>query len=89
FITSVKVVAPLLLTGLLVWNVVSLFQGGGVYGASSGYSLLSNILGGWAITALVFASGFIVLLIVKRREKRGFVEEEIEWEGGPGREPRC
>ena len=54
----------ILLGGFFLWNVITLFtKSDGIYG---GYSLASNIIGGWAITILVFVSGFIVKLIAKR-----------------------
>lgn len=31
-------------------------------------------------SALVFASGFILKLIVRHKKKHGFVEDEIVWE---------
>ena len=36
FNISIKVVAPVILAGLFVWNIVALFMGGGVYGAADG-----------------------------------------------------
>ena len=64
FCTSIKFCAPILLGGFFLWNVITLFtKSDGIYG---GYSLASNIIGGWAITILVFVSGFIVKLIAKR-----------------------
>jgi len=69
FITSVKVISPILLVAFFVWNVVELFvKKGGIYG---GYSLTSNIICGWLMVAFVFASGFIVKLLEKK-----FVKEE-------------
>ncbi|MBQ2676048.1 MAG: sodium-dependent transporter [Clostridia bacterium] len=80
FTASVRFIAPVLLSVLFVWNIVVLFQGGGVYGAADGYSLASNIVLGWAVMALVFVSGFIVKLIVNRQKKKGFVEQDITWD---------
>ena len=79
---SIKYVAPILLSALFVWNLVTLFTGSnkGLYGRADGYSLTANILGGWLIVALTIASGFIVKLFVKMRAKKGFVEKEIYWD---------
>ena len=77
FISTLKYIAPILLSVMFIWNLVTLFtKQNGVYG---GYPLWTNIVGGWIITALVFASGFIVKAIVKAKKKKGFVEEEPVW----------
>lgn len=77
FVTSIKFVAPVLLTGLFVWNLYSLFAGGGVYG---GYPLWSNIIGGWCVTALVFISPFAVKKYIESRKKKGFRDDEYDWD---------
>ena len=77
FQATVKVIAPVGLTALLVWAIVDLVKAGGIYG---GYPLWTNFLGGWIITALVLASGFIVKFIVYKMKKKGFVENEIVWD---------
>ncbi|MBU0936438.1 MAG: sodium-dependent transporter [Spirochaetes bacterium] len=79
FNTSVRFAAPVLLVFLLVWNVISLIKAGGVYGAADGYPLWANIVGGWLITILVFASGYIVKLIAAARARKGLVEDESSW----------
>ncbi len=66
FNVIVKFVAPIILTGFLGWNLYALIKSGGIYGASSNYSLLSNILGGWLVTAIVLISGFIARIIAKK-----------------------
>ena len=58
----------------------TLFSGGGVYGAADGYSLSANIIGGWLIMALSLISGFIVRGIVKARAKRGYTEDDVNWD---------
>ena len=80
FVLSIRFIAPILLTGFFVWNVVTLFMNGGVYGAADGYTLGSNIAGGWVLTILVFASGFIVKAIVAHRKKKGIPEELRSWD---------
>lgn len=81
FAASVKFVAPLLLIGLFVWNMVVLFgQNGGSYG---GYPIWAQIAAGWVVSGFVFASGFIAKLIVRRKKKQGFVEDEVIWEDTP------
>ena len=37
FVVSIKFLAPLTLTGFFIWNLVSLFKAGGIYGAKKGY----------------------------------------------------
>ena len=79
FIGSIKFIAPIALTGFCIWNLYSLFKGGGIYGAESGYPLWSNIIGGWAVTFLVFVSGFIAKAIINRKKKNGFIDEYNAW----------
>lgn len=82
FISSIKVIAPVILTVMFGWNLYDLFsKKGGLYG---NYTVWQNILGGWLLTAIVISSGFIVKLIVKiLKKKKGFVENEIYWEDTP------
>ena len=80
FVTSIKFLAPLALTGFFVWNIYALFKAGGIYGAESGYSLASNIIGGWLILAICFFSGFIVKIIEKIMAKKGYTPDEDVWE---------
>lgn len=78
FITSVKFIAPLLLTTLFCWNLYDLFVvKNGNYGDYPQWALF---VGGWLITILVMLSGFVVKAIVAVKKKKGFVEEEIIWE---------
>lgn len=83
FNISIKIIAPVVLFGLFVWNIVSLFSGGGIYGAADGYSLAWNIVGGWALMGLSLISGGIVKLIVKAREKKGYREDNRIWDEIP------
>lgn len=78
FYASLKFFAPVFLIGFFIWNVVTLFKAGGIYGTADGYTLTSNILGGWLISVLVFASGFIVRAIDKKRGKDDGVESRWE-----------
>ena len=78
FYLSIKFVAPVILTALFVWNIVSLFVGGGIYGAGDGYSLLSNIILGWLIMGLSLISGFIVKAIAKARKTDA--EKDVGWD---------
>ncbi|MCR5330950.1 MAG: sodium-dependent transporter [Lachnospiraceae bacterium] len=80
FYPSIKVITPVVLSILFIWNIVSLFKNGGIYGANDGYSLASNIIGGWLIIALSIFSGLIVKLIVFRLKKKGFKEDDRNWD---------
>ena len=80
FIPSIKVVSPIVLIGLFVWNLVNLFKGGGIYGAADGYALWANIVFGWGIVVLILCSGLIVKLIVKIKSAKGFEEDSRTWE---------
>lgn len=67
FNLSVKIIAPLLLIGFFAWNLYSLIRdSNGLYG---GYPAWANIVFGWGLTALVFLSGFVAILIEKRQKK--------------------
>ena len=80
FVISIKILAPITLAGFFIWNLVSLFKAGGIYGAADGYSLASNIIGGWVILGLCFFSGLIVKAVEKSLEKKGFVPDDDVWE---------
>ena len=80
FYPSIKVITPVVLTFLFVWNIVSLFKNGGIYGASDGYSLASNIIGGWLIIAISVFSGAIIKLVVNRMKKKGYREDDRTWD---------
>lgn len=76
FHISVRYVAPAALIILFVWNLYNLFVNkGGHYG----YALWAECLAGWLVSALVFASGLIMRLVIRHKEKKGFVEAEIVW----------
>lgn len=80
FVGSIKFIAPIALIGFGIWNLYTLFAGGGVYGADSGYPLWSNIVGGWLVTLIVFISGFVAKAILNSKKKSGFVEDDNDWE---------
>ncbi|MFI3327392.1 MAG: sodium-dependent transporter, partial [Clostridia bacterium] len=78
FITSVKFVAPALLTILLALKMYTLFAvDGGIYG---GYPMWAIMLGGWCVTVLCAVSGFIVKAIVANMKKKGFKEDDTSWD---------
>ena len=79
FASSVKVVSPLLLAALFIWNMVVLFaQKNGTYDPN--YPIWAQIAAGWAVSVLVFSSGFIAKGVVRHKTKKGFVEDEVVWE---------
>ena len=75
FNTSIKFIAPAALAFLFVWQFVALIQNGFRY--NKDYNLAAEIIAGWLVTILVFVSGFIVNLIMKRT-KRGIMIQDIE-----------
>lgn len=78
FAASVKFISPVLLAALFIWNIVTLFvQSGGTYNPD--YPIWAQIAAGWAVTILVFASGFIAKAVIKSKKKKGFVEDEVVW----------
>ena len=82
FASSIKVVAPVLLVALFVWNMIDLFGNkGGSYG---GYPIWAQIAAGWAVSGLVFISGFIARIVINhKKNKEHFVEDEVEWDKAP------
>ena len=80
FLPSIKVISPVVLAGLFIWNLVNLIKGGGIYGAADGYSLKANIIFGWVLVALILCSGLIIKLIVKINSKDDFEEDNRTWD---------
>ncbi|MCR5683904.1 MAG: sodium-dependent transporter [Lachnospiraceae bacterium] len=80
FYPSIKVITPVVLSLLFIWNLVTLFKNGGIYGAADGYSLSANIIGGWLIIAISIFSGAIIKLIVRHMEKKGYKEDNRSWD---------
>lgn len=80
FLPSIKVISPVILTGLFVWNLYNLITSGGVYGAGDGYSLKYNIIFGWSTVLLILCSGLIVKVIVKIKSSKGFKEDDRTWD---------
>lgn len=74
FDIAIKIVAPVSLSILFVWNIVNLFtKQNGIYG---GYNLLSNILAGWVIFGLCMISGFIINAIHKKIMAKKNISED-------------
>ena len=80
FLPSIKVISPVVLAGLFIWNLVNLIKSGGIYGAADGYSLKSNIIFGWALVLLILCSGLIIKLIVKVKSAKGYKEDDRTWD---------
>ena len=78
FVISIKFLAPVALTGFFIWNLVDLFvKNKGIYG---GYSLISNVIGGWVILLLCAFSGLIVKVIENSLKSKGFEPDDAVWE---------
>lgn len=77
FLPSIKFISPVVLSGLCIWNLVSLVTGGGVYGAKDGYTLKSNIMFGWTMIAFILLSGLIIKIIVKAKAVK---EDNRTWD---------
>ena len=80
FVTSIKVISPVLLLVFCGWNLYALFASGGVYGAASGYPLWSNLIAGWGVMLLAFLSGPIINVIYRSKKKKGLAVEEKSWD---------
>ena len=72
FFASVKVIAPALLIGFFVWNMYTLIvKSKGIYGAADNYSLASNVVLGWIVSAVVVLFGIIFTIVEKVKYKDG------------------
>ena len=82
FIPSIKFISPIVLAGLFIWNIYTLFTGEnhGIYGAKDNYALWANIVFGWGIVVLILCSGLIIKLIVKLKSKHGYEEDSRTWD---------
>ncbi len=78
FLVSIKFICPIILSGLFIWNLVTLFAGGGIYGAADGYSLTANLVFGWLLVAITLVCGLIVKLAERKHADR--LEKDITWE---------
>lgn len=78
FEASIKFISPILLAALFIWQLVALINNGFRYDKS--YGLYAEIIGGWLIVVLVFASGFIIDLICKKTKwgRKILLEEKKE-----------
>ena len=90
FIPSIKVIAPTVLSGLFVWNIVNF-----TFDESDGrgccpfareqkacrfFATEANIVFGWAVILLILLSGLIIKAIVRAKAKNGFTEDEKTWD---------
>jgi len=76
FRISIRYIAPITLFILFAWNIYNLFV---VKGGNYSYAIWAECIAGWFVSALVFASGFIMKSVIKYKKSKGFVEAEIEW----------
>ncbi len=78
---SVKVVAPVLLTGFFIWNTYDLaIKQKGIYGAKDGYSATANIALGWAISVIVILFGIIFSVLESVSANKGKTDP-VPWDG--------
>ena len=77
FNLTVKIIAPIILGVLFIWNIIDLLVNkGGIYGAADDYNLISNILAGWVLFGLCMISGFIINSI----KTKNMPNEDKKWE---------
>ena len=78
FNLSVKIIAPGILIIFFIWNLYSLIKNdNGIYG---GYPAWANFVFGWGMTAIVFISGFVAMIIEKAQKKKYDVKDWDEYE---------
>ena len=51
---------------------------GGTYNPD--YAIWAQIAAGWVVSVLVFISGFIAKIFIKRMKKKGYVEDEVTFD---------
>ena len=74
FFGCIRFVAPALLAVLFAWNMIDLFVNqGGRYG----YASWAEFIGGWLVCIIVFASGFIIPAIIKKKNLPDNVDPHI------------
>jgi NSS family neurotransmitter:Na+ symporter len=73
FNTSIKFLAPVLLSLLLVLTTIGFFTSEGGYG---GYPMWAQVIGGWCVTALALSSGFIIKAVAKSKGKDDYQDEK-------------
>ncbi len=68
---AVKIIAPISLSILFIWNIWDLFKNkGGIYGAADGYNVTSNVLAGWVVFGLCMISGFVIPLFARKNKNK-------------------
>lgn len=78
FLSSIKVITPLSLAGLLCWNLYTLFF---INNGKYGYALWAEVIGGWVVTGLVFISGIIIYVVTKKSKRlTELSEKEPQWD---------
>lgn len=78
FNLSVKIIAPVILVVFFIWNLYSLIKdSNGIYG---GYPAWSNFVFGWGMTAIVFISGFVAMIVEKAQKKKYDVKNWDEYD---------
>ncbi len=65
FFGCVRFICPIVLAALFVWNMVDLFVN---HGGHYGYAPWAEFVGGWLLCILVFAAGFIIPAIIKKKK---------------------
>jgi len=76
FIGSIRCIAPFVLLGFGGFNFYELYKDHWIY---ENYPKWALFAGGWMITILVFASGFIAKLVLKKKEANSEDHHEV-WE---------
>ncbi len=72
----IRIVCPLILTGLFVWNFIDYIKAGG-YG---GYPVWVQILG-WVVVLITFGCGFVAKLLMKKHPKLKEIDyDERTWD---------
>ena len=81
FISSIKILAPLSLAFLFIWQVIGLINNGFRY--NTDYDLPAEIIGGWLVSILVLSSGFFINLYMKKSQRGNTLfkleERENSW----------
>ncbi len=77
----IKIVAPVVLSALFIWQFVTLMISYATGKGYGGYPLYAQILGGWMVTALTFGGAFLMQYLSQHNKKIVELDADLKtWE---------
>ncbi|MGN0764874.1 MAG: sodium-dependent transporter [Christensenellales bacterium] len=75
----IKIVAPLLLGGLFIWNLIDTIKSyGGEGGGYGGYPIWAQVIAGWLVFIAVFVIGIVLQLVTNHSKKFAMLEKDYK-----------